>query len=75
MFAFQTLKFIPSKIWFLDGELVGILSFGLGGLLWCTVPLWDRASVFGLRNRTLNYIGIGVVAFIIVMTILGFSLE
>lgn len=75
MFAFQTLKFLPSKIWFLDGELVGILGFGLGGLLWCTVPLWDRSSVIGLRNRTLNYIGIGVVAFIIVMTILGFSLE
>jgi len=75
MFAFQTLKFLPSKMLFLDGELVGILAFMLGGLLWCTVPLWDRKSVVSLRNRTLNYIGIGIVAFIIVMTILGYSLE
>ncbi len=74
MFAFQTLKFIPSKILFLDGELVGILGFMIGGLLWCTVPLWDRKSVIQLRNRQLNYIGIGVVAFIIIMTILGYSL-
>ena len=70
------MKFLPAKIFGgVDGELIGILGFMFGGLLWCTVPLWDRKSVVGLRNRTLNYIGIGIVAFIIVMTILGFSLE
>lgn len=74
MFAFQTLKFIPAKILFFDGELVGILAFMIGGLFWCTVPLWDRKSVLQLRNRQLNYIGIGIVAFMIIMTILGYSL-
>jgi quinol-cytochrome oxidoreductase complex cytochrome b subunit len=74
VFAFQTLKFIPAHIFFLDGELVGILLFMVGGLLWCTVPLWDRASVIGLKRRQMNYLGIAVVGFIVIMTILGYSL-
>ncbi len=74
MFAFQTLKFIPAHVLGLDGEMVGILVFMVAGLLWCTVPLWDRTSVIGLKRRQMNYIGIFIVAFIIIMTILGYSL-
>jgi cytochrome b6 len=71
MFMFQTLKFIPAKVWFVDGEVLGILLFGLAGLLWTLVPFWDRKSARGERNRFVNYLGIFAVLFIIIMTIIG----
>lgn len=72
MFMFQTLKYLPANIWILEGEMVGILAFGLAGLLWTLVPFWDRASARGEKNRKLTYAGIFAVMFIIVMTIVGY---
>jgi cytochrome b6 len=75
MFMFQTLKYIPAKILFIDGEVLGILLFGIAGLLWTIVPFWDRGTENGKRNKFLNYIGIFAVIFIIVMTILGYVFD
>ncbi len=75
MFMYQTLKFIPAKILFVDGEVLGIVGFTIGGLLWLLVPFWDRKSSMGLRNRKMNYIGIAIVIFMITMTILGYVLK
>jgi quinol-cytochrome oxidoreductase complex cytochrome b subunit len=74
LFMFQTLKYIPGKLLFFDGEVVGILLFGLGGLLWLTVPFWDRKSARGEKNRFINYVGIFVVFYIIILTIVGWIL-
>ena len=71
LFMFQTLKYIPSQIWIVDGEIVGILLFAVGGILWTLVPFWDRKSSAGKRNRLVTYVGIIVVLYIIVLTILG----
>jgi cytochrome b6 len=74
MFMFQTLKFIPSKVIFVDGEVLGILLFGGAGLLWMCVPFWDRKSSRGEQNRFINYSGIFVAMYIILLTILGWML-
>lgn len=71
LFMFQTLKYIPSQIWVVDGEIVGILLFAVGGIFWMLVPFWDRKSSAGKRNRMVTYIGIIVVLYIIVLTLLG----
>lgn len=71
MFMFQTLKFIPAQVWFIDGEVLGILLFGIAGVLWTLVPFWDRKSARGERNRFVNYIGLFAVLYIILMTIIG----
>ncbi len=71
LFMFQSLKYLPAHIWFLDGEVVGILLFGFAGILWLMVPFWDRKSSRGEHNRVINYLGIFAVIFIIVLTILG----
>ena len=71
LFMFQTLKFIPPKIFIIDGEIFGILLFGLAGVLWMLVPFWDRKSARGEANQLVNYAGIFVVLFIIVLTIVG----
>ena len=72
MFMFQTLKFLPANIWVFEGEMVGVLAFGLAGLLWTLVPFWDASSRRGEKSRKLTYAGIGIVMFILVMTIVGY---
>ncbi len=64
LFMFQTLKLIPAKIGFLDGEVVGILAFGAAGLLWLIIPFLagdprSRASrwITGLAVFALAYMG------------------
>jgi len=71
LFMYQSLKFFPATILGLEGEAVGIGLFGLAGLLWFLVPLWDARTPAGARNRLLTYVGVGAVGFIIVMTIVG----
>jgi quinol-cytochrome oxidoreductase complex cytochrome b subunit len=74
MFMFQTLKFIPPKILFLDGEVLGICLFGAAGLLWLLVPFIDRKSSRGEQNRLITTVGLGVIVYIICLTILGWIL-
>lgn len=73
LFMFQTLKYIPGKLWFFDGEVFGILLFGVGGLLWTLVPFWDRKSSRGEQNKAITYVGLFVIFYIIVLTILGWT--
>ena len=51
LFMFQSLKYIPAQVLFIDGEVLGILLFGLAGLIWTLVPFWDRKSSAGQQNR------------------------
>jgi quinol-cytochrome oxidoreductase complex cytochrome b subunit len=74
LFMFQTLKYIPGKLFFMDGEVLGILVFGAAGLLWLLVPFWDRKSSRGEVNRFINYMGIFVVLYILALTIVGWIL-
>ena len=71
LFMYQGLKYFPAKLAGVDGEIVGIVLFGLAGLLWFLVPAWDARTPRGARNRFVNYVGVTVVLFIIVMTTLG----
>jgi len=73
MFMFQTLKYIPAQLWIVDGEVLGIMAFSIAGLLWTLVPVWDRQSSRGERNRFINYLGLFAVMYIIVLTILGWK--
>ncbi len=75
MFMFQVLKLLPANILFLSGEFVGIAGFGIGIFLWFIVPFWDKRTPESRRNKTITYVGIFVVMFIIVFTILGFILD
>ena len=73
LFMFQTLKYIPGKVLVFDGEVLGILFFSLAGLLWTLVPFWDRKSSRGEKSRSINYIGLFVVLYIIILTIIGWA--
>jgi cytochrome b6 len=75
LFMFQLFKFLPGQILFIPGEFAGILLFAIGGILWAIVPVWDKKTPEGKRNKILTYFGLFVIIFIIIFTILGFILD
>ncbi|MFQ5543370.1 MAG: cytochrome bc complex cytochrome b subunit [Nitrospiria bacterium] len=72
VFMFQTLKFIPAKLLFLDGEVLGIAGFGVSGVLLVLVPFWDRKSRLGQSGRLVTVLGVLALAYIIIMTLISY---
>jgi quinol-cytochrome oxidoreductase complex cytochrome b subunit len=72
LFMFQTLKYLPAKIFVIDGEVLGVLAFSLGGLALFLVPFLNRAPGHTTRKRVFQIVGILVVLFMVVMTIVGY---
>jgi len=71
LFMFQTLKLIPSKVWFVDGEVLGILAFCVAGLLWLLLPFFenDRAA---RSRRWITGLSVFALAFVIAMSVYGY---
>ncbi len=72
LFMFQTLKYIPAKLWFIDGEVVGILGFMIGGLVLLIIPFINRAPENRRRRLIFNGFGIAVMLYIAIMTVVGY---
>jgi len=73
MFMFQTLKYLPARIAGVDGEVVGILGFGVGGLVLLLIPLLDRRGARGERSRLVFWIGVAIIVYMLVLTWLGYT--
>ena len=73
LFMYQALKYFPAKIGPVDGEVIGIMLFGIAGLLWALVPFWDTRLPEGARGRILNWVGIVVIIGMITLTVIGFK--
>ena len=68
LFMFQTLKLIPAYIGPFNGEVIGVLFFGMCGLVVLLTPFLDG----GRKSRAvLNVLAAIAVAFFIVMTAWG----
>ncbi|MGD1010218.1 MAG: cytochrome bc complex cytochrome b subunit [Candidatus Aminicenantales bacterium] len=73
-FMFTTLKIIPSHILSIEGEKLAILGFLLGGALWLLVPFLNRRASQGKPSPTVTLVGAAILAYIVVMTILTYTL-
>jgi cytochrome b6 len=73
MFMFQTLKYLPSHILGLEGEVVGIVGFGLGGVFLLLVPLLDRRAARGEPSPLFTWIAVGLLVYVLVLTYLGYA--
>jgi quinol-cytochrome oxidoreductase complex cytochrome b subunit len=69
---FYTLKLIPSHIWILEGELLGIFGFGLLAAVWAGLPVWAIRKDGSTRMGAVNAAAIFLAAYLIVFTILGY---
>jgi quinol-cytochrome oxidoreductase complex cytochrome b subunit len=72
VFMFETLKVIPAHVLFIEGELFGILIFIIGGIIWFFVPFLDKRANKGERSRFWTYFGIGLLVYMVGMTIWGY---
>jgi quinol-cytochrome oxidoreductase complex cytochrome b subunit len=70
MFMFQTLKLLPAKVWLVDGEILGVVAFGMLGCSLLFVPWIDRR--FGEKQRTLDLVGVAIVLYVAAMTAVGY---
>lgn len=73
LWMFQALKLIPSKIFIFDGEVVGILGFGVMGLILLILPFIDIWSRKEKRSLFLTFLGVFMLIFIVAMTIWGLA--
>ncbi|HXX64016.1 MAG TPA: cytochrome bc complex cytochrome b subunit [Bacteroidota bacterium] len=73
LFMFQSLKYLPSKVIFVDGEVLGIVLFAVAGVLWLLVPFLDAEKADGRTRRGVTYVGIGIIVYIITFTVLGWA--
>lgn len=72
LFMFQTLKILPAKIGIFDGEVVGIIGFGIAGLLLILVPFLDKKANRGEKSVAFTIAGILALLYIIIFTIIGY---
>lgn len=72
MFMFQTLKLLPAHVLMLEGELLGILGFAFGGLIWFFIPFLDRKAHRGETSKVFVWFGVGLVIYMVVMTVWGY---
>ncbi len=70
LFMFQTLKLIPAKILGLDGEMLGILVFGLVGAVALLLPFLDRKKPFD-TSRWISGAACLFLGYMVAMTIYG----
>jgi len=72
-FMFSTLKIVPAHILSIEGEKLAILGFLAGGLLWMLVPFLDRRARREEKNPLWTWIGLALAAYIVVMTVLTYT--
>jgi cytochrome b6 len=71
LFTFETLKLIPAKVWSIDGEVLGVLTFGVAAVVWLLLPFMDNKR-HGRGARLVMGLGVFAVAYMIGMTVYGF---
>src|SRR5262249_32758057 len=69
---FYTLELIPSHVFCLDGELVGILGVGLVGGWGGAVPVWAVTREGAARVRWVTGAGVLLVSYLATFSALGY---
>ena len=76
MAMFQTLKLLPSHILGIEGELLGVVGFGVIGLILIAMPFLDRAASLGKpSSRLAAAFGLSLIVYSIILTYLGYTMS
>jgi cytochrome b6 len=71
-FMFTTLKIVPAHVLFLEGEMLAIFGFMIGGLIWLLVPYLDRRAGKEMKSPGFTLFGLIILLYIIIMTALTY---
>ncbi|HSW50779.1 MAG TPA: hypothetical protein VLH09_11420, partial [Bryobacteraceae bacterium] len=69
---FYTLKLLPSHVWVVEGELLGLIGFGLLVAFWALLPFWATSRQATLRTRLVTGAGVALVAYLTTFSLLGY---
>ena len=69
---FYTLKLIPSHVWKIEGELLGLLGFGLLAAWWVMLPFWATTKDVVGRTRWVMGAGVALLAYLATFSALGY---
>lgn len=72
LFMFTTLKLIPSHVLFLEGEMLALFGFIIGGIVLMIIPFLDRNATREKRSPVFSLLGLIVLLYIIVLTALSY---
>ena len=75
MAMFQTLKLLPGHILGIEGELLGVLAFGVIGLVLIVMPFLDRGAALGKPSRLAALFGALLIVYSVVLTYLGYTMS
>ena len=76
MAMFQTLKLLPSHILGIEGELLGVLGFGLLGAILIAMPFLDWGPALGkTSSRFATGFGLLLIIYAITLTYLGYTMS
>ena len=76
MAMFQTLKLLPAHILGIEGELLGVLGFGIIGLILMAMPFLDRrAAPVKASSRLAVGFGLLLIVYSVVLTYLGYTMS
>ncbi len=71
-FMFTTLKIVPSRVFFVEGEILAILLFAAAAIIWMLVPFLDLRATKERKSPFFSFIGLVVLSYIVVMTVLTY---
>jgi quinol-cytochrome oxidoreductase complex cytochrome b subunit len=75
MFMFQTLKYLPPHILGIEGELVGILGFGIAAFVLLFVPFLDRGRHTRATRDIWTYLVLIALTYMLLLTYLGYRMS
>jgi quinol-cytochrome oxidoreductase complex cytochrome b subunit len=76
MAMFQTLKLLPSHILgIIEGELFGVLAFGMVGAVLILMPFLDTPAVLGRWRRFAAAFAVALIVYSLVLTYLGYTMS
>jgi cytochrome b6 len=75
MAMFQTLKLLPSHILGIEGDLLGVLGFGLVGLVLVFMPFLDHRAALARWSRWPAAFAMALIVYAIVLTYLGYTMS
>jgi cytochrome b6 len=75
MAMFQTLKLLPGHILGIEGELFGILGFGVVGVILIGIPFLDRRAPASTSSRLASGFGVVLILYAVLLTYLGYAMS
>ena len=69
---FYTLKLIPSHVWAVEGELLGLIGFSLLAIWWVCLPFWATRRSGEVKIRLVTGAGVLLIAYLATFSVLGY---